>query len=81
MSIPKHLIDKIMLYNSHPTADIMRDLILKYEEVIVMRGKNTKCCPLSFYTTWCNIELDQLKINRMIEHVRKIKFDGIEFDF
>ena len=81
MDIPKHIIDKIMLYNSHPTADIMREVIIKYHEVIAMRGKNKQCCYLSFYKTWCNCELDQAKIDKMMEHLRTIRFDNIEFDF
>ena len=40
MNLPKTVINKIMLYNSHPTADIMRAVIIEYKEVMIMKSKN-----------------------------------------
>ena len=54
MNLPKSVINKIMLYSSHPTADIMRAVIIKYKEVMIMRSKNEKCSCLSFDKTWGN---------------------------
>ena len=81
MNLPITVINKIMLYNSHPTADIMKAVIIKYREVMIMRGKNDKCSCLSFYETWCNIELDQVKIDRTMKHLMAYRYDHIDFEF
>ena len=81
MNIPQNVFDKIMLYNSHPIADIMRAIIVKYQEVMIMRSKNTMCCHLSFYKTWCNIELDQVLIDRTIKYLMSCRYDHLDFDF
>ena len=81
MNHPKSVINKIMLYSSHPTADIMRAVIIKYKEVMIMRSKNDKCSCLSFYKTWCNIELDQVKIERTLKHLMAYRYDHLDFNF
>ena len=81
MNIPNHIFDKIMLFNSHPTADIMRNIILKYKDVLIMRNRNVRCSCLSFYITWCNIELDQVKINKTMKQLMQCRYSHLEFDF
>ena len=81
MNLPKSVINKIMLYSSHPTADIMRAVIIKQKEVMIMRSKNERCSRLSFYKTWCNIELDQVKIDRTMKHLMACRYDHLDFDF
>jgi hypothetical protein len=81
MNFPLEMLNKIMLYNSHPTADIMRVLIIKYQEVMAMRSKNANCCYLSFYKTWCNVELDQVKIDKLRTYLQTCRYDHLEFDF
>ena len=81
MEIPQHIFDKIMLFNSHPTADIMRQVINKYDEIMAMRHKNKYAYHLTFYKTWCNCELDQVKIDKTREILKEIIFNNIEFDF
>ena len=80
MDIPNHIFGKIMLFNSHPTADFMRNIILKYEEVLIMRNKNAKCSCLSFYITWCNIELDQVKIDKPMKRLMMCRYNHLELD-
>ena len=76
--LPNEIINRIMLYHSHPVADLMRTLINKYNEVRCMRCKNPHCGGYtSFFETWRNIELDQGKIDIMIKHLRTMeRFDA-----
>ena len=77
---PKDVINRIMLYNSHPVADLMRALINKYNEVRCMRCKNPNCGGyLSFFDTWRNITLDQGRIDLMIKHLQAM--ERFEADF
>ena len=81
MILPNEIVKMILLYNSHPTADMIRSIITKYQEVIIMRSKNSYCQPLSFYNTWCNIELDQGKIDKMKIQLSSCRFENLDFDF
>ena len=76
MILPKEVLNRVFLFNSHPTADMIRVLINKFQEVRIMRLKNNRCTYLSFYQTWRNIELDQVKIDKM-----KHKLINCGFDF
>ena len=42
MQLPQDIINKIMLYNSTPSADAVRPIIDKYYEVCGMRYKSIK---------------------------------------
>ena len=64
MEIPQEIINKTMLYNSTPTADIMHPIIDKYYEVCGMRYKSIKNEHKSFFTVWQHIELDEIKTIR-----------------
>jgi hypothetical protein len=64
METPPEIYNKILLYSSTPTANIMRPVINKYYEVLSMRYKNKNCNTLSFYKMWLCAELDQVKIDR-----------------
>ena len=69
--LPKNVINLIMLYHSHPVADLMRTLINKYDEVCCMRCKNPYCGGFtSFFDTWRNITLDQGRIDLMIKRLQ-----------
>ena len=76
MILPKEITKIIMSFHSHPTADIMKVVIDKYLEVLCMRCKNPYCHPLSFYKTWCNIELDQGRIDKMKEALCDLRMDA-----
>ena len=60
---------------------MIRVVIDKYQEVIIMRLKNKECVYLSFYQTWKYIELDQAKIDKTKQQLMNCNFDGIDFDF
>ena len=81
MILPNEIVNRIKLYISHPTADMIRVVIAKYQEVIIMRLKNKECVYLSFYQTWKYIELDQVKIDKTKELLYNCNFNGIDFDF
>ena len=49
MILPNEIVKQILSYNSHPTADMIRALIVKYQEVIIMRLKNARCTHLLFF--------------------------------
>ena len=80
--LPNEIINNIMSYNSHPVADLMKALISKYNEVCCMRCKNPRCGYLSFFDTWYNIELDQGKIDIMLNCLKDLKYLNCpDFDF
>ena len=81
MILPNEIVDKILLFKSHPTADIMRAVIVKYHEVLIMRLKNCKCLHLSFFETWKNIELDQGRIDQMRKILSQCSHENIDWDF
>ena len=81
MILPNEIINKIQLYVSHPTADMIRAIVAKYQEVIIMRLKNRECIYLSFYQTWKHIELDQAKIDKIKQQLYNVNLNGIDFDF
>jgi hypothetical protein len=81
MILPNEIIKTVLLYNSHPTADMIRTIIAKYQEVMIMRSKNSYCQPLSFYKTWCNIELDQVNIDKMKIQSLSCRVEKLDFDF
>ena len=74
MELPQEIINKIMLYNSNPTADIMHPIIDKYYEVCSMRYKSIKNEYKTFFTVWQHVELDQALIN---ERAKRFK-EGLE---
>ena len=76
MKLPVEVFNRIMLYNSHPTADIMRAIIHKANQVLCMRFKNPNCAILSFYKIWCNIELDQARIDQMMMSLKDLVIDA-----
>ena len=80
MILPNEIVKHILSYNSHPTADLITALIMKYQEVIIMRLKNSRCMHLSFFETWRHIELDQGKIDKWRQSIFNCKYD-IDFDF
>ena len=81
MILPNEMVKQILSYNSHPTADMIRALIVKYQEVIIMRLKNARCTHLSFFETWRHIELDQGKIDKWRQCLLNCRYDYVDFDF
>ncbi len=73
--LPKEIINKIMLYNSHPVSDIMKYKIIKYNSYITRWESYTNDDkPMTFmkYT------LIRMKINKAY---RKYKFELREIIF
>ncbi len=48
--LPDDIINKIMLYVSHPTADIMKHLIVHFDKIQQERAKNKWNTEVSFST-------------------------------
>ena len=50
MEIPNEIVNKIMLYNSHPLADMIRELQYEYNELKKTRLLYPECDPIPFHS-------------------------------
>jgi hypothetical protein len=80
MKLPQEIINKIMLYHSTPTADIMHPIIDKYYEACSMRYKSIRNEYKTFFTVWQHIELDQALIDERAKRMKE-GYEALNLDF
>jgi hypothetical protein len=66
MNIPENIISKIMLYNSHPVADLIRELQYEYNELEKLRLEYPDCDVIPFASMCFSLALYKKNIRKML---------------
>ena len=72
MNLPEHIINKIMLYVSHPVADMIRELQCEYhklEEEILLYPE---CDPIPFYSMCLSLMLYKKILKKLTPNYGKL---------